>query len=36
MKTVLMILAMAVCAFADNGRDDAVRKLETMRVTVDF
>lgn len=36
MKTMAMILAMAACAFADNGREDAVRKLETMKVTVDF
>lgn len=36
MKTAMLILAMAACAFADGGRDDAVRKLETMRVTVDF
>jgi hypothetical protein len=36
MKTVALILAMAACAFADNGREDAVRKLETMKVTVDF
>lgn len=36
MKTTAAILAMALCAFADNGREDTVRKLETMRVTVDF
>jgi type II secretory pathway component GspD/PulD (secretin) len=36
MKTAAMVLAMAACALADNGREDAVRKLETMRVTVDF
>jgi len=36
MKTVALILAMAACAFADNGREDAVRKLETMKVSVDF
>jgi hypothetical protein len=36
MKTVAAILAMAACAWAGDGRDDAVRKLDTMRVTVDF
>ncbi len=36
MKTAMMILTMAACAFADGSREDAVRKLETMKVTVDF
>lgn len=37
MKTMLALAAMAVAAYAgDTGREDAVRKLETMKVTVDF
>ncbi|HLY08538.1 MAG TPA: hypothetical protein VKW04_04430 [Planctomycetota bacterium] len=36
MKTAAAILAMAVCAWAGDGRDDAARRLDTMRVTVDF
>ena len=36
MKTTAAILAMAAFAWAGEGRDDSVRKLETMRVTVDF
>jgi hypothetical protein len=31
-----VILAMAACAWAGEGREDAVRKLETLRITVDF
>lgn len=37
MKTILALAAMAALAYAgDSGREDAVRKLETMKVTVDF
>jgi len=36
MKTMAAILAMGACAWAGDGREDAVRKLETMKVTVDF
>lgn len=37
MKTMMGMLAMAALAYAgDTGREDAVRKLETMKVTVDF
>ncbi|MBV8880097.1 MAG: hypothetical protein JO332_09055 [Planctomycetaceae bacterium] len=36
MKTMAAILAMTALAWAGDGREDAVRKLETMRVTVDF
>ncbi len=36
METMVAILVMTACAWAGDGRDDAVRKLETMRVTVDF
>ena len=37
MKTMMGLLAMAALAYAgDTGREDTVRKLETMKVTVDF
>lgn len=36
MKTMAAILAMAACAWAGDGREDAVRKLDSMKVTVDF
>src|SRR5436189_5232656 len=36
MKTMAAILAMGACAWAGDGREDAVRKLEAMKVTVDF
>jgi hypothetical protein len=36
MKTISALLAMAAVAWAGEGREDAVRKLETLRVTVDF
>jgi len=36
MKTMTAILVMAACAWAGDGREEAARKLETMRVTVDF
>jgi len=37
MKTITGILAMAALAVAgDTGREDAIRKLETMKVSVDF
>ncbi|HZE98343.1 MAG TPA: STN domain-containing protein [Planctomycetota bacterium] len=36
MKTMAAILAMAACAWAGDSREDAVRRLETMKVTVDF
>jgi hypothetical protein len=36
MRTTAAILAMAAWAWAGEGREDSLRKLETMRVTVDF
>jgi hypothetical protein len=36
MKTMAAFLAMAAGVWAGEGREDAVRKLETLRVTVDF
>jgi len=36
MKTMAALLAMAAGAWAGEGREDAVRKIETLRVTVDF
>jgi hypothetical protein len=37
MKTILGLAAMAALGYAgDSGREGAVRKLETMKVTVDF
>jgi len=36
MKTIAAVLVMAACAWGGEGRDEAVRKLETLRVTVDF
>lgn len=36
MKTITAVVVMAACAWAGEGREEAVRKLETMRVTVDF
>ena len=37
MKTITGLLAMAALAYAgDTGREDAVRKLETLKVSVDF
>ncbi|HVR85968.1 MAG TPA: hypothetical protein VMU54_16730 [Planctomycetota bacterium] len=36
MKTIAAYLSMAAGVWAGEGREDAVRKLETLRVTVDF
>jgi len=36
MKTIAAIVVMAACAWGGEGREEAVRKLETLRVTVDF
>jgi hypothetical protein len=36
MKTMAALLAMAAGVWAGEGREDAVRKIETLRVTVDF
>ncbi|MBI3856136.1 MAG: STN domain-containing protein, partial [Planctomycetes bacterium] len=36
MKTTTALLAMALAAWAGDTREDSVRKLETMKVTVDF
>ena len=36
MKILMALLVMAAAAFAGDGREDAVRKLETMKITVDF
>jgi type II secretory pathway component GspD/PulD (secretin) len=36
MKTIALCLTMAAAAMAGDGREDAVRKLETMKITVDF
>jgi type II secretory pathway component GspD/PulD (secretin) len=36
MKTAAAILAMAALAWAGEGREDSLRKLEALRVTVDF
>jgi hypothetical protein len=37
MKTILGLVAMAALGYAgDSGREDALRKLETMKITVDF
>ena len=36
MTTVAAILAMSLAARADDSRAEAIRKLETMKVSVDF
>lgn len=36
MRTMAALLVMAAAVFGDTGRDHAVRKLESTRVTVDF
>jgi len=36
MKTMAALMAMAALAWAGDSREDAVRKLDTMKVTVDF
>jgi type II secretory pathway component GspD/PulD (secretin) len=36
MKTWMALMAMAAVAWADDGRADSIRKLETMKITVDF
>jgi hypothetical protein len=36
MKTMAALMAMAALAWAGDSREDSVRKLETMKVTVDF
>src|SRR5438105_12212409 len=36
MKTMTALMAMAALAWAGDSREDAVRKLETMKVTVNF
>jgi len=36
MKTIALILMMAAAVFAGEGREDAMRKLESMKITVDY
>jgi len=36
MKTMTALLAMAAAVFAGESREDAMRKLESMKITVDF
>src|SRR5947207_3262648 len=36
MKTMMTLTAMAALAWAGDTREDTLRKLETMKVTVDF
>ena len=36
MKTMAALMAMAALAWAGDSREDAVRKLDTMKVTVNF
>lgn len=36
MKTAMMIAAMAAAAWAGDAREDAVRKLDSLKITVDF